>query len=178
MEFIKISEAVKYEKNPFLEAEVFKIDKATKQVVAGNSKDVMMNPETGEITGGSFMYKHKEVDRNQFVKIFTSEIRSLFELSTTGFKTFGYLLTCVPIGKASVYLHIPDIMEYCGYKSKKAVYRGLAELVQNNIIALSNKPNIWFINPNIIFNGDKVSFIKQYRIKDSDDEALDPLKLF
>jgi hypothetical protein len=41
----------------------------------------------------------------------------------------------------------------------------LAELIGNEIIAMSDKPNIWYINPSVIFNGDRIAFIKEYNLK-------------
>ena len=48
------------------------------------------------------------------------------------------------------------------YKSDKAIYKGLAELVQSEIIARGPNEYNWFINPLIVFNGDRVSFTKTY----------------
>jgi hypothetical protein len=53
-------------------------------------------------------------------------------------------------------------LEYTQYKSDKAIYKGLAELVQNEIIARGPNEYNWFINPLIVFNGDRVSFTKTY----------------
>ncbi|KAA3824478.1 hypothetical protein F3F35_31800 [Bacteroides ovatus] len=47
------------------------------------------------------------------------------------------------------------------------VYRGLAELVKAEIIARGINENLWFINPLIVFNGDRVSFTKTYVRKKS-----------
>ncbi|WP_431190088.1 hypothetical protein, partial [Collinsella aerofaciens] len=53
-------------------------------------------------------------------------------------------------------------LEYTQYKSDKAIYKGLAELVQSEIIARGPNEYNWFINPLIVFNGDRVSFTKTY----------------
>jgi hypothetical protein len=47
-------------------------------------------------------------------------------------------------------------LEYTQYKSDKAIYKGLAELVQSEIIARGPNEYNWFINPLIVFNGDRV----------------------
>ena len=51
---------------------------------------------------------------------------------------------------------------YTKYKTDKAVYKGLAELVKAEIIARGPADNLWFINPLIVFNGDRVTFAKTY----------------
>ena len=43
-----------------------------------------------------------------------------------------------------------------------AVLAGLAELVKAEIIARGPADNLWFINPLIVFNGDRVTFAKTY----------------
>ena len=45
---------------------------------------------------------------------------------------------------------------------RQAIYKGLAELVQSEIIARGPNEYNWFINPLIVFNGDRVSFTKTY----------------
>lgn len=57
---------------------------------------------------------------------------------------------------------LEDCLEYTKYTSKGTVYRGLAELVKAEIIARGINENLWFINPLIVFNGDRVSFTKTY----------------
>lgn len=47
-------------------------------------------------------------------------------------------------------------------QTDKAVYKGLAELVKAEIIARGPADNLWFINPLIVFNGDRVTFAKTY----------------
>jgi hypothetical protein len=42
--------------------------------------------------------------------------------------------------------------------SETTLSRGLVNLANNQIVAKSTKTNIYFINPNILFNGDRVAF--------------------
>ena len=52
-------------------------------------------------------------------------------------------------------------MEYTKYKSEKAIYKGLAELVAAEVIARGPADNLWFINPLIVFNGDRASYTRE-----------------
>ena len=163
---VKVSEAVAHSENPFLKDGVLKVDKANKTILMGGTKDVVVNMETGATEGITMLHKFKEVDRTQFVKLYTSEIQSLFDLSQAGLKVFGYVVQCMRIKDDTIYINVPDLKEFCGYKQTKQVYRGLAELIANQVIAKSSKSNIWFINPSVIFNGDRIAFIKEYRLKE------------
>jgi hypothetical protein len=163
----KVSEARKYSTNPFIGEELFQIDKGKKTVIAGTTKQVLVDTDTGNVEGITLLHKYKEIDKEAFVKLFIKEIEALFGLSKTGLKVFGYILQSLRINEGTIYLNLIDVMAYCGYKSKMQCYRGLGELLANKIIAMSDQPNLWFINPKIVFNGDRIAFIKQYKITEN-----------
>lgn len=55
------------------------------------------------------------------------------------------------------------------------IYKGLAELITAEIIARGPNEYVWFINPMIVFNGDRVTFAKTYvkkKTKTIDDRQL------
>jgi hypothetical protein len=162
---VKVSQSEKYKVNPFLNNEdIITIDKGKKQIITGRTNDVLVNTETGEVNSFTFLHKTAITDKNQFAKLYIAEIQSLFELSKTGIKVFGYVLSCLKKDSDNIYIHIPALMEYCHYKQKNQAYKGLGELIKNNIIALSTMNCIWFINPKIIFNGNRIAFVKEYRL--------------
>lgn len=162
----KVSKAVKHKKNPFIGDSYLKIDRGNKSVIVGGTKQVLVNTENGETEGIALLHKYKQVDKTQFVKLFVNEVQALFDLTKTGLKVFGYVLQSMKINGDDIYIHIPELQEFCGYKTTKQVYKGLAELIANQIIAKSEKANIWYINPNVVFNGDRIAFIKEYRMKE------------
>lgn len=162
---VKVSDAKKYDVSPFLEGEILKVDKQKKLVIAGSTKDVLVDGETGEVTGATVLHRYKEVDKTQFVKLFIGEVSALFDLSKAGLKVFGFVLQSLQINKGEIYIHIPDLMEWCDWKTKKQAYKGLGELISNKIIAVSTRPSVWYINPTVVFNGDRIAFIKEYRLK-------------
>ena len=162
----KISGVEKYVKNPFLEDGVLTIKKGKSTVIAGSTKKVMIDTETGEAEGLVLLHKYKEVDKDQFIKLYLGEIKSLFELSKTGLKAFGYVISCMRINDAEIYLNVSNMCSFCGWSTTTTqVYLGLGELIKNKIIAPSVNSNLWFINPNVIFNGDRIAFIKEYKLK-------------
>lgn len=162
-----VSQAIKYETNPFIKEEIFSLNKGQKTVIAGSTKKVLVDTESGTVEGVTLLHKFKEVDKEVFVKLFIGEVQSLFDLSKSGLKVFGYILQTMRINEGTIYLNIPSMMQYCKYKSKMQCYRGLSELIANKIIAMSDQPNLWFINPKIVFNGDRIAFVKEYRVKQS-----------
>ena len=171
-EIVKVSSATKYAENPFLK-DTWHIKKGKQTVIAGKTKDVLVNTDTGETEGMALVHRYKEVDTGEFVKIFKDEIKATFDLSSTGNKAFGYFLSILPIKSATIYLNVFKMVEYCGWTSTASAYKGLGELIKNGIIAPSIEPNLWFINPNIIFNGDRYAFVKEYRLKQ---KRVDPIQ--
>lgn len=164
---VKLRNAEKYSKNPFLSDEVLKIDSGKKVIMAGSTKQVLVNTDTGETEGITLLHKYKEVDRSQFVKLYVNEIQSLFDLSKTGLKVFGFVVNSMRINTDEIYISINKLMQYCGYRNKTQAYKGLSELIGNKIIAMSQDANLWYVNPNVVFNGDRIAFVKEYRLKDS-----------
>ena len=51
-------------------------------------------------------------------------------------------------------------MEHTKYSTKKPIYKGLAFLIDTGIIARGYNEYIYIINPLVVFNGDRGSYIK------------------
>jgi hypothetical protein len=45
--------------------------------------------------------------------------------------------------------------------SESIFYRGIKELIEKRIIAKTNEKNWYFINPAIVFNGDRARFVSE-----------------
>jgi hypothetical protein len=50
--------------------------------------------------------------------------------------------------------------------SKRTYERAIADIIRHGILARHYSPNMYFINPAIIYNGDrtKITFVEQYEI--------------
>ena len=60
------------------------------------------------------------------------------------------------------YFDLDECKEYTGYKSQQSVYNGLGGLISNEIIARGKKDYIYYINPMVFFNGNRIAFTKMY----------------
>ena len=58
-------------------------------------------------------------------------------------------------------------MEYTGYKAKSSIFQGLGQLAANNIIARGKTDFLYFINPMVTFNGNRITFAQTYVKKKS-----------
>ena len=178
----------RYKTNPFIEGMLVPVKgRQVKLSRLGSDDNVLVNQATGEHQG-THITTYKKVDGEQFVKLFTANIAMTFNLSSAGIKTFSLLMWSVQhraITKDEVDLDslvLDDFVE--AHKDRKALLkislatfkRGLNEMEKAQIIAKTLRQGRYFINPNFMFNGDRIAFTTLIERK-KDEEQLD-LPLF
>jgi hypothetical protein len=158
----------RYEQNPFLEGMILPIKNQKVQLSRlGRDNNVLVNQATGEMQG-THVTTFRKVDSDEFVKIFTANIAMTFELKAAGIKTFGvlaWILQAKGIRKDLAPLDkfvLDDFLDAHKDKnlalSQATFCRGLSELENAKIIAKHLRAGWYFINPNFIFNGDRIAF--------------------
>ncbi|KAB3706894.1 MFS transporter [Phocaeicola vulgatus] len=169
---LKLSDFQRNKENPFMKQAIEDIEnhvvKKYKSSTGSDKKAVVAvaDTDTGEVFRTSFI-RQIEVDKEQFAKLYLNNFAAFFDLSQAAIRVFGYIMTCMKPKNDMIMFILEDCLEYTKYTSKGTVYRGLAELVKAEIIARGINENLWFINPLIVFNGDRVSFTKTYVRKKS-----------
>ena len=161
---------VRYKTNPFIGEMIVPIKGRQIKVSAlGKDDNILVNQSTGEILG-THVTTFKKVDSEQFVKLFTANIGLTFDLSSAGIKAFGVLLWAVQhqsMSKDEVVLDSLVLEEFIEAHSEKkpplrhslaTMKRGINELEKAKIIAKTMRKSFYFINPNFLFNGDRVAF--------------------
>lgn len=160
----------RYKTNPFLQNMIIPVKgRQVRLSPLGKDENVVMNQNTGEVLGGTHVTTYKRVDGEQFVKLFTANIALTFDLSSQGIKAFSVLLWAMQqkaLAKDEVYLDThtrEDFIEAEGKQkalklSQPTFARGLAELTKAKIIAKTLRQGVYWINPNFIFNGDRIAF--------------------
>lgn len=162
---------VRYENNPFTEDMIIPVkERQVKLSKLGKDENILINQETGEVLG-THLTTYKRVDGDQFVKLFTANIALTFDLKAAGIKAFNVLLwtlqnkalskDLIPLDKFS----LNEFLEAHAENSDKKIAlslatfgRGLAELESSKIIAKHIRQGWYFINPNFVFNGDRIAF--------------------
>lgn len=168
----RLSSFEKNEANPFMEQVIEEVEKhVIKKYKSNTGSDkrgivVACDTDTGEVFKTSFI-RQMEVDEQQFAKLYLSNFPAFFDLSTAAIRVFGYILTCMKPKNDMILFFLEECLKYTKYKSKESVYKGLAELVKAEIIARGPADNLWFINPLVFFNGDRIAFTKIYVKKKS-----------
>lgn len=121
----------------------------------------VVKTETGERQDVGFNV-NKLVDREEFGKLYTAHIGMLFELSKTGIRVLAFILKELRVGDDFILFSTDTAIKKTGFKSKDSLYKGLTQLVEAGIIAKSQTSYKIFINPMIIFNGDRATFATTY----------------
>ncbi len=159
----------RYKTNPFLGGMIIPVKGRQVRLSSLGDDSVLVNQATGEVRG-THVTTYKRVDGEQFVKLFTANIGLTFDLSAAGIKTFSVLMWTVQhkaISRDEVDLDaltLEDFTEaHAGDKkplrlSIATFKRGMNELEKAQIIAKTMRKGRYFINPNFIFNGDRIAF--------------------
>lgn len=162
----KIRQYENFESNPFAEKAIEETQIVKKQQMIRptdrNEIHMIVNSGTGQVEGQTAFMRFIEVDEEKFAKVYLNQFSAFFDLSKSAIKVFGYILTIIPPNKDSFYFIMEECLKYTGYSTDKSVFEGLAALIENNIIARSNNHVRYFINPLVVFNGNRVTFAKTY----------------
>ena len=158
-----------YRSNPF--TEVLEITTKKKMIRVGHGKQ-LVDVSTGEVDNVTHIVTYREVDDEEFIKFFTGNISLTFDLTSAGNKAFQIVMRVAQkeaMGKDEIYLNDEVIEEFVKdfnvRLSTSTFRRGLKELLQKQIIAKSTKTNIYYLNPHLIFNGDRVAFTQSAKRK-------------
>jgi len=159
----------RYKTNPFIKDMLIPLSgRQVRLSRLGKDENILVNNGTGEVHG-THITTFKQVDGEQFIKLFTANVALTFDLSGQGIKAFSVLLWALQhraMSKDEVFLDVHTredfIKEHEKDKplklSQPTFARGLAELTKAQIIAKTIRPGCYFINPNFVFNGDRIAF--------------------
>lgn len=158
---------IAYSENPFWSMQKIKVGSKIIKVAAGHH----LNKETGESISHSGIHVVREVDETEFLKIYTKNIKAIFDLKPTTQRVLQYLmneLQKTPNADA-IYLAWVGAEEYFSEVnlniSRSSFQRSLKEMMEKGFLAESKKPNLFWFNPNLFFNGNRMTFINEFKIK-------------
>jgi hypothetical protein len=162
----KLSDFEKNETNPFIEKAIddVQISRKYKSASGTDQRAILhaVNPETGELLGHTTFIRQIEVDEERFTKLYLSQFESFWDLPKNSIRVFGYIMSKMKPKNDKVEFRLSECMEVTKYSTKKPIYEGLAALIASGIIARGYNEYVYFINPLVAFNGDRVSYIKTY----------------
>jgi len=155
---------VAYAQNPFWQTT--EVHVGTKLIRVAGGQHIS---DEGESVSHSGIHVIKHVDESEFLKIYTKNVRAIFDLKPTSQRVLQYLM--IELQKTpnadGIYLAWIGANEYFQENqldvSRASFQRSLKELLDKGFIAESTKPNMFWFNPNLFFNGNRMTFVSEYR---------------
>lgn len=157
----------RYDTNPFINLTTSKV--GVRRVTSSrNDRMMVVSETTGEIIAPGVTFGAvTEVDKTQFVKLYIGGVKQIKELTGAGTKVFELLYYEVQknIGRDVMHLSFSDVDQQITPLSKATFMKGMKELLEKEFIAESMTQGKYFLNPDFIFNGDRLAFIREVRLK-------------
>lgn len=161
----------RYKTNPFISEGGFSIPTRNKRETLQT-----MGPASVVVDGQQIdvaqVVRVKQVDSERFVKVFVSHLTGFYDLTATSMRLLTVLIQVVSDAR---YINADQIvlteaiaretMKEHGQKplSSASYYRAVNELIACGFIAPTETPPLFFINPAVLFNGDRVRFVTELR---------------
>lgn len=155
-----------YESNPFVLAARNNSKPGVKRVSSKGDRMMVVSEVTGEIVAPAGFWQIQEVDRTAFVKLYINGVKAFKELTSAGTKVFElfYLEVQKKIGTDKIFLSFQAVDQALTPMSEATYTRGMRELVSKKFIAPTVVQGWFFSNPDYIWNGDRLAFVKEYRV--------------
>jgi hypothetical protein len=162
-----------YDKNPYVEiASLSTQEGARRRSLASSDGTKLMITDGEKNLAPAGFWQYEEVDKTKFVKLYVNGVKAFKELSKAGTAVFEILYVEMQktIGRDRVYL------SYVGMSaefdlSQATFTRGMRELIDKKFVAPTSSVGWYWVNPDYMWNGDRLAFVKEYRVKR--DEASD-----
>ncbi|MCH8491299.1 MAG: hypothetical protein LAT81_15420 [Oceanicaulis sp.] len=134
----------------------------------------IVSSETGETMDVAEIRKRKVVDTERFVKLFVGQLDAFFDLKPGTVKLMTALIDELSQARYmngdTIYLNYNRVTEYFEKRNSKppakaTFFSAMSEMTEKGFVAPSVDTNLWFVNPAIFFNGDRVRFVTELRRK-------------
>lgn len=154
--------------------------------VETNGPLAITDTKSGESVSVAQVRKVELVDSDKFVKLYIANLDAFFDLKPGTIRIMTAVLSEVADARNAhgdtIYLNYNRVKEYFSAKGTKpparpTFFSAMAEMVEKGFIAPSVDTNLWFINPTIFFNGDRIRFVNEYvRVKTIKNEIRDAVE--
>lgn len=126
---------------------------------------MVISETTGEVIAPAGFWQYEEVDKTQFVKLYINGVKAFKDLTSAGTKVFAVLYLEIQrnIGKDKVYMNYAGLNHDITPMSEATFNRGMKELVEKSFVAATPAVGWYWINPDYMWNGDRLAFVKEFR---------------
>lgn len=179
---MKVHEFPKHDKNPFTDRFAMSVvDNTHGRVIKYARKDGQVISPDGEILSNGELILGREyvVDKQKFIKVYVESLMLFSDLSKRAIMLFAALLQRLEKDKTVVYLVPQEVVRDMGI-SEPTYYRALSELLNAKVLARHSASSvIYFINPALMFNGDRMTLVNRYVMDTGkrEDEQIDESRM-
>ena len=158
---------IRHAVNPFLKTAAENCKTGVRKIAnKTGDKFLIISEQTGELIAPAGFHEIVEVDKTQFVKLYINGVKAFQGLRAAGVKVFELIYMAVQKlpGSDAIYLHFMEIDQNIMPISRATFNRGMSELIEKSFLAESETPGKYFLNIDYLFNGNRLAFIKEFRI--------------
>lgn len=163
-EITGVRNAPAHRENPFLGGALVQV-KGRKKNYQIASTAMTLADRNGQVQGTVQHTVTKIIDDSLFVKVFADGVAGIYDLGRPGTKVFRFLFDEVQKNpnQDRIYLYFMDALEEPWRIPKSTFFKGMAELLEKGFLAKSANPNMFFLNPAMMWNGDRFRFVQEYQ---------------
>lgn len=148
------------EENPFMKSVLIEMDANTQLMATGNNSGQVIS------NNDAVIWKNREIkDRRKFVKLYYNGLKDFYNLGRSEMDILKFIMGRIRKNHDKVAFTYKLVREETDIASDSTISRTLLNLMNKHIIARAETDGIYYINPNIFFNGDRVAFVKSYVMK-------------
>lgn len=163
-EIVGVRSAPSHKENPFLRGSLVEVKGRKKNYTVASSA-MTLTDQAGTVQGTVQHSVTRVIDDSLFVKVFSDGIAGMYDLGRPGAKVFRFLFDEVQKSpnQDRMYLYFMDALEDPWRIPKTTFFKGMAELLDKGFLAKSANPNMFFLNPSMMWNGDRFRFVQEYQ---------------
>lgn len=145
-------------RNPFMKSVIIEMDASTQVLINGEDKSGQRINKNDAI-----IWKNRVIkDRRKFTKLYHNGLKDFFGLGRSEMDILKFIMGRLRKDQDKVAFTYKLVKEETDIASDSTVSTTLLSLMNKGIIARAEGDGIYYINPNIFFNGDRVAFVKSY----------------
>ena len=139
-------------RNPFISEESF-TPKSKRKIKRNKSLNEVYDAD-GVVHSGviGFEVPPEPYDYQRFTKVYKQGWLVMSELSSSALKVLLYFISNMDY-RDTVDFDIRKCTKFTGYKDKSHIYKAIRELKEKNVIADTDSPRLYFLNPMMFFLG-------------------------
>lgn len=155
-----------YETNPSVGSFPVRIKRSS---LKAEKSVYMVAPGTGDVIGrGAFGFmEEKEVDSEEFVKVYLDGVRKYGELKKAGALLFEFVYRELSgknaKDKDTIVLNFLLANRWKHDLTERTYFRGMNELLAKEFLYRTMAADVYFVNVRFMFNGDRLILGKSYR---------------